>query len=453
MDNNIDNLKQLIEKLKAIGFWERLFGWKSIKNLLVDASGDVQKLVSNNENLVSENLKLNTSISDVSKDLELAKRDATKHESEIGRLAGIVQNQTSSITDLTADLSSRDTSIINLTDRNTDLDTTNQLLNQRFEALQSDRDELKQENTRLLTEEENRKQFHENAVATLDSIREQIQNERAAELEERSELEIERLKNLKEKWTLHQDNVKLAIKSICNKHIVEYVESVTFRGTPDNTLRICDEFVVFDAKSPGGDDLRNFPSYIRDQAEKAKKYAKIEGVKRDVYFVVPTNTLESLTNVVFNLGDYNVHVISFDSLEQIIVSLKKIEEYEFVDALSPEDREVICRVVGRLVHMTKRRIQVDGFFLQHALDLVFKSEQELPEEILQEVIKYERAEKINPPTEKRAKLIDLSELGEKNRRLQNETKVRGLLSEEPFEMDAFAESGKESSENDDDEIP
>ena len=41
-----------------------------------------------------------------------------------------------------------------------------------------------------------------------------------------------------------------------------------------------------------------------------KKYAKHDNVKSDIFFVVPSNTLERLNQFVYNLADYNVFVIS-----------------------------------------------------------------------------------------------------------------------------------------------
>src|SRR5690242_16557111 len=46
MDNNIDHLKMLLEQVKTIGWWGRLFSWKRIKERLVDAMADLQKLIS-----------------------------------------------------------------------------------------------------------------------------------------------------------------------------------------------------------------------------------------------------------------------------------------------------------------------------------------------------------------------------------------------------------------------
>ena len=72
--------------------------------------------------------------------------------------------------------------------------------------------------------------------------------------------------------------------------------------------------------------------------------------------------------------------------------------------MSPEERDDICRVVGRLSHLTKRRIQVDSFFCDEA----FKALKEcgcLPDEFSEKTLEYEKSAKLNPPVERRAKII------------------------------------------------
>src|SRR5260370_7560828 len=46
MDTNLDNIKRLFESLKGISFFGRLFSWGKVKNQLVDASADLQKMIS-----------------------------------------------------------------------------------------------------------------------------------------------------------------------------------------------------------------------------------------------------------------------------------------------------------------------------------------------------------------------------------------------------------------------
>ena len=373
MDNNYDNLKGFIDRMKSITFLERLFRWKMIQTQLMNAVADLQKMTSNLGHLLSINSDLKGNNSNLAKDLELSKTQAGSLSQEVQSLR-----------------------------------------------------EMKEELIKLKSKEEARQTKYENDVAILNSIRDGIQKERNEEVQAMVDADVQKLKGLKDTWSKHQTNVKSTIKAICHKHTIDYIEKVPFKGEPDNAIKICAEHVVFDAKSPAGDDLTNFPNYLKDQAEKAKKYAKQDGVKKDVFFVVPTNTLEKLTQFVFNLGDHDVYIISVDSLEQILLSLKKIEQYEFAENLSPEERDNICRVLGKFVHLTKRRIQIDSFFTKRFLELAYQSEADLPPDFLDRVNEFEKAEKINPPQEKRAKAIPIKELEKDTTRLTSDVATKGI---------------------------
>jgi hypothetical protein len=222
-------------------------------------------------------------------------------------------------------------------------------------------------------------------------------------------------------------DVQGKIKLLCQKHTLNYIEKAPFRGEPDNTLLICDEFVVFDAKSPAGEDLKNFPLYLRAQAEAARKYAKIEGVKKDVFLVIPTNTLHSVTQFVYNMADYDVYVVSVDVLEPLILALCKIEDYEFAEQLSPEERENICRIIGKFAHLSKRRIQIDTFFARQFIELAYKCENSLPADIHEKVLEFEKSEKLNPPQEKRAKAINTKELDAEHNKIETEVSAKGIV--------------------------
>ena len=63
MDFNFDALKRTFERLTHLGLWQRIFGWGKIKSELVEANGELQKLLSRAEGLKSENSKLETSFS------------------------------------------------------------------------------------------------------------------------------------------------------------------------------------------------------------------------------------------------------------------------------------------------------------------------------------------------------------------------------------------------------
>ena len=108
------------------------------------------------------------------------------------------------------------------------------------------------------------------------------------------------------------------------------------------------------------------------------------------------------------------------------MSLKKIEEYEFADKLSPEERDNICRIIGKFAHTTKRRIQIDQFFAQEFLETLTKTSSLLPREILENVIQFENAEKLNPPTEKRKKQILTKDLKDQSEQIKKEIEIREI---------------------------
>ena len=427
MSINIDNLKKLIESIRNISLLQRLFSWGKVRQQIIDGVSDIQKMESGIDYLSKQNETLTTELNTVDVNLKAAQDIVSRYDGEKEKLNYIIEEKSNKLTQIEKDLSSSQNENKNLEEN---LQKTNaQLiaLNQKALSTEEELLKIKQENIQLKAEEKSKRDKYEQDIAGLNAIREQIQNDRNRELADRTNAETERRDKLKETWSKHQINVKGLIKNICQKHTIEYVDAVPFKGEPDNTIKICDEFVVFDAKSPASDDLNNFPTYIKTQAESAKKYAKHDNVKSDIFFVVPTNTLERLSQFVFNLADYNVFIISVDALEQIILSLKKIEEYEFAEQLSPEERDNICRVLGKFAHLTKRRIQIDSFFAKQFLELAYKSEADLPKDIFEKVVEFERSEKLNPPQEKRAKAISTKELEKDLTKLNNEAFSKGII--------------------------
>ncbi|HNV29159.1 MAG TPA: hypothetical protein PKJ83_08490 [Cyclobacteriaceae bacterium] len=426
MEFSTDSIKRLFENLKTIGLFGRIFQWSGIKSQLVEANGELQRIISVSESLKTENLKLENSIS-IERSTSKNFQDATNRlTTELEVLKNTYANQTDRIEALqkeTASLLERNNQFLK---RGTELSSELIVTKQKIESQEKEIRELKDENSRYKNETDSRRQEHSNAVASLKEIQQKIQQDRQYEVESRTKAEIERIRNLKATWLDHEERVKNRIRTICNKTGIEYVDKVPFKGKPDNTLRINDEFIIFDAKSPASDDLSNFPSYIKAQVESAIKYVKEEDVRREVFLVVPTNTIELLDTFEYKLPDYTVYIITLDSLEPIMLTLKRIEDYEFAEQLSPEERENICRVIGKFVHLSKRRIQIDGFFAKQFFELVYRSEADLSKDILEKVAEFEKSEKLNPPQEKRARQISTKELEADSEKIQSEASQKGI---------------------------
>ncbi len=423
MDTSLEYLRRLLDKLKTISFWDRCLRWGQVKTMLVDANGDLQRIAPSLESLRAAGVKAESQL-----DVE---RNETKNLRESLQFTkvenvGLRDNHQRFLQEkeeFQKRIASLDEKNENYFRRGTELKQQNEILESQIQLLRT-------ENTRYKAAEEQRKKEYDESIANFNKLTEGQRKREEEAKNEKHRQEIERLRQLKETWSKHEELVKARIKAICSRHAVEYVEKVPFRGSPDNTLKIKDEFIVFDAKSPWGEDLSNFPTYLKNQVEHVIKYVREEDVRKEVFLVVPTNTLEYLEQFEFKLADYTVYVISLDSLEPIILSLKKIEDYEFADQLSPEERENICRVIGKFVHLSKRRIQIDGFFAKQFFELVYRSEADIPKDLLEKVVEFEKSEKLNPPIEKRSKQISVKDLESESERLKSEANQKGILTQD-----------------------
>ena len=302
-------------------------------------------------------------------------------------------------------------------------------ISERLTLIDRERNSLKSENIAYQKAEEGRQKEVTKSIASALTLQESLEAEKSRLNDERVKEKEDALKKMKLKWSDHEKDVQNHLQLICRNNVITYVSQEDFphpRNKPDSSIEIMDQLIVFDAKSPANDDLSNFPKYIKNQTENLKKYAKHDNVKNDLFLVIPYNTLEVINQFHYNIGDYNVFVITKDALEPIVLSLKKIEEYEFADKLSPEERDNVCRIIGKFAHTTKRRIQIDEFFAREFLDTLSKAGSQLPRDILENVIKFENAEKLNPPMEKRNKKILTKDLKEQVDKLEKEMELREI---------------------------
>ena len=448
MNTSLDNLKTFLNQIKAISLFDRLFRWRRVKEMYADALVDLQRVQMALDHFGERNGTLSLANSGLSKDVDLARIKIADLETSLKLSMQKAEFLSADNTDHRENSAEISETLKQVSSRKNALEIELERLSINYNNLEEQRDLLKYQNTQLLTEEDMRRSKHEQDINTLNAIREKIQKDRDAEVELLHQQEMSRLEDQKSNWKIHEDDVRQSLRTICLKHNIDYVEKAPFKGEPDNLLKIANEYVVFDAKSPKGDDLNNFPIYLQKQTEEVKKYSRQENVKRWLFFVIPSNCYTVIRKSVYNLSDYDVFIVTKDALEPIIVSLKKIEEYELVDQLSPLERENICRIIGKFAHLSKRRIQIDLYFIRQFLELAYKSEAEIPPDILEEVKDFEKAEMLNPPLEKRSKAISVSELEKDALRIKNEAANQGIvmhdeaLSEEINKLPLYIQEGK-----------
>ena len=389
---SMNKVELFFEKVKTIGFWNRLFGWSEMRTLSYEAIEELIRMTKDLEELRSNVAKLEKSeagmlekISGLEENVSNAKLNDARRESEW----------------------------------NTDKES--------LARIQQDRATLTKKLAEFQALEEQKTKTYQKNVEKLNHAYDQLKSEKERLNDARVEEQRMELENMKTTWQQHEKDIEQEIKRLCAKHTITYLDSVPFRGKPDNPVEICEEVIVFDAKSPRGEELGNFPTYIKNQAEQASKYVKHKSVKKEIYLVIPSNTVRVIDKFHYQLGSYDVFVITKDALEPVLLSLKKIEEYEFADKLSPEDRSALCRIIGKFAHTTKRRVQIDQFMANHMLELLRLAESELPEEFVGLMKDFEKAEKLNPSTERRNKEIDISKLSDEHSKINAQAEIRELI--------------------------
>lgn len=415
METGFDSIKKLVNELKTLTFWDRIFKWSEVRATLVDASADLQRMISGYE-----------SQSQLRHELELEKNRNKSAQESVEELKFLRTEKESLMKDKVS-LESKNEIYLR---RGTELSNELSASRQKNEVYENELKSLRNEIAYLKSSDDQRLKEYENRMSNLTETIKRFDRDRIQEKEDRHAREIERLKLMKQTWVNHEDTVKSRMKLICNRKGVEYCEKVPFKGKPDNTLKINEEYIIFDAKSPANEDLTNFPQYIKAQTEQASKYVKEENVRKEIFLVVPVNTLEVLKQFEYQLSDYNVYIISVDALEPIIIALQKIEAYEFAEKLSPEDRDNICRVIGKFVHLSKRRIQIDGFFAKQFFELLYRKDAELPAEFLEKATEFERNEVLNPPSDRRTKQISNRELQQEVNKIKSDAEQKGIYTEE-----------------------
>ncbi len=389
---DMEKLSLFFSKIRELTFWQRLFSWRSVRDLSYDAFEEFKSI---QRDLGGKNGQYNL--------LE------KKYEHAITQNEGLKNN----IQQFEKSISKKEDDI--------------DLLNQKIDTLNNTISKLNLSNAKFENNEEQRRNTYEESIIKLNQLKETLEKQTQVLHDERLQEQKAVFEKMKRQWNEHEASVAQSLKIICQNQLIKYIDEVPFRGNPDNTIEICDEYIIFDAKCPSNDDLTNFPKYIKAQTENLKKYASQDKVKKDIFLVVPTNTIHSISQLNYNMGDYNVYVITKDALEPIILSLKRVEDYEFVNQLSPEERDNICRVIGKFAHTTKRKIQIDQFFATEFLELLVRCKNDLPVDILEQVIEFEKAERLNPPSEKKAKQILTRELQDKHELINAEAGMRDVV--------------------------
>ena len=292
--------------------------------------------------------------------------------------------------------------------------------------------ELTNELNKMKQEENSKDAIRESQIAKYEQFENNAREREHRERQEKIQQKEDQDQQIKRTWQDHEINVNNTIKLICQEEAITFVEDWHHEKKPDNVIKICDEYIVFDAKSPSkNQELNNFPTYIKDQVNKLSKYAIHEDVKKHLFLVVPENTIHALKVLTFNDSNYCVHVISPQALKITMWALKQIELYEFADKLSPEDRENLARVYAGSQSYIKRSIQIHNDLNEKGLDLIQQNMKLISKESLkglkENALEFEKGDVVNVSKQNRGKIIDLEQEEIRQKEIKFKAETRTLI--------------------------
>ena len=252
-------------------------------------------------------------------------------------------------------------------------------------AIRHERDDIKERLGKYEEAEERRRREHDEKLQRLDRAEKSFEEEKARVRREDEERQKKMIEERDRMWNDHEQNVITQLLDLCKKpefafpafdndHLPE-----EFDGSvkPDFLIAFLNQYVVFDAKASRSE---NFQNYITTNVKKtAEKYKGNPHLYPTIFFVVPTDAISELTRRSFTENGFTFYVISPESLEPILASLKKITTYEFAEKLDPEEREKIIRLVASLDFHISERNAFDVLMAQRGSAVLYDAGKIYPE--------------------------------------------------------------------------
>lgn len=254
-----------------------------------------------------------------------------------------------------------------------------------FDALSKERDVLRD---RVKEDEEakrRRESEHKQQHQDLLEMQKSFEDEKVRVRREDDERQKRMLEERDRMWNDHEQNVLTRLIELCKKPEFSFAAfdndhlPEEFDGSvkPDFLISFLNQYIVFDAKASRSE---NFQNYITTNVKKtAEKYKGNIHLYPTVFFVVPTDAISELNRRSFAEGGFTFYVISPESLEPILASLKKITTYEFAEKLDPEEREKIIRLVASLDFHISERNAFDVLMAQRGSAVLYDAGKIYPE--------------------------------------------------------------------------
>ncbi|HYK54915.1 MAG TPA: hypothetical protein VEV15_00425, partial [Flavisolibacter sp.] len=101
MNEDVSKIKLLVDKINAIGFFQRLFGWKKFTSELIDISSSLANITNELQSLRAKKEELNTTVFNCNKDLSVLQKEIDRLQISESKLDQFVQAKDLEINRLT----------------------------------------------------------------------------------------------------------------------------------------------------------------------------------------------------------------------------------------------------------------------------------------------------------------------------------------------------------------
>lgn len=280
-----------------------------------------------------------------------------------------------------------------------------------YKILMKERDGLSSRIAKYEAEDDRRQKKHEELIGQQEEARKALEDEKVRIRREDEERQARQLEERDRMWNEHEQNVIALMSDLIKKEECAFPSYTNtnlpegFSGSlkPDFMIGFLEQYIIFDAKVSRSQDLQN---YIKDAVKKTA--AKVKGnqsIYRSIFLVVPTDAIDTLKQLSFYEEGFHFYVISPASLEPILASFKRIETYEFAEAMDPQERENIIDIIASFhFHIATRNAHELGLML-HGLETLSKAEKISPELLQEALVKKAKMRNLNVNTAETKELV------------------------------------------------
>jgi hypothetical protein len=280
-----------------------------------------------------------------------------------------------------------------------------------MKALTKERDGLSVRVSKFEAEQEQKQKRHEDMATKLEEAKATLEDEKVRIRREDEERQQQLIEDRDRMWNDHEQSVVSLLGDLTKK---EHCKFPSFSNTnlpegfsgslkPDFMIEFLEQFIIFDAKVSRSQDLNN---YIKESVKKtAEKIKGNKNIYSTVFLVVPTDAIATLKKLHFYEESYSFYIVSPESLEPILASLKRIETYEFAEAMDPQEREnIIDTIASFLFHIQTRNANEFGLML-HGLETMEKAKKANPDLVTEAITKKAKMTHLNLNTAKTKELV------------------------------------------------